>query len=580
VAHAQAQSDDTAVAVPRITPPGGGGVGLPQPLAPSDAARIRRIFTLQEDGHFREAATATLGLGDELLLGDILADRYLSPSYQASTAELTGWLDHYAALPDAPAIRALLLTRLPKGAAAPPPPPGLALIADAGGADAEDTGLDLPRKPALDRAVQDHLSRDDPDGALRLIDHTARLDTDYAAQLRAEVARAIFADGKTETAYRLAQLALLESDGKVALPGFVAGLAAWREDQPDSAAWLFGQAADAAVSSPSMRAAAAFWAARANLRAGNTGRYRPWLRRAANEPLTFYGLLARRMLGGDQPRSERQPHAELGEADVALLDATVEGHRAFALLQVGQTDRAAAELQQLWMGAGADPGLRRAILLVAKVAELNGLSAQLTALLQEAGVKPPDSLPKLRPRGGFLMNPAIVYGLARLESNFDPHAVSPAGARGLLQIMPIAAQAVSGSDRTGSLDRQLNDPAFNLQLGQRYVVFLAQSAQVNDNLIRLLASYNAGPTRAAKWMDAVSHDNDPLLFIESIPYDETRDYVRRALTYIWIYAARLHVPAHSLDELAAGDWPRFVAEHSGADLTPRTPQTQVEASLH
>jgi len=82
----------------------------------------------------------------------------------------------------------------------------------------------------------------------------------------------------------------------------------------------------------------------------------------------------------------------------------------------------------------------------------------------------------------------------------------------------------------------------------------------------LLATYNAGLANVLHWRDTIRSDNDPLLFIEAIPNDETRRFVEHTLTYTWIYAARLHLPAPSLDELAAGRFPRFTPAPHGRTI--------------
>ena len=590
IVSAQAQqSDETALAVPRILPPGGGEIGLPQPLAPSEARRVRRIFALQALGEMAEAAQVTAQLDDPTLLGDILADRFLGASYRATAAELAAWIDRYADLPDAPAIRAQLLLRPPRGGAVPDvPPPVQAMPAPPEDADPAD--LALHRNPGLDRAVHDRLHADRLGDALRLIERQRKLDPSYAAELRAEVARAAFAGGDYDRAFRIAGHALRQSGGRIALAGFVAGIAAWQLDRIEPAASLFEQSARAALAPASLRAAGAFWAARAHLRLNQAAAAREWLRRAGAEPRTFYGLLARRMLGIGPNLYDNDDPETLGEADIAAVDATPFGHRALALLQVGQTLRAEAALRQLWPAAQGNPAFGRSVLLVAKAAGLTDLAAELAALLQAADGKPRDDLrfpmPQLHPRGGFRVDPAIIYGLARLESNFDADAVSPAGARGLMQLMPVAAGAVStAAVAPGALARRLADPALNLELGQKYLLYLAGQEPVDGDLIRLLASYNAGPASAARWMDAVHDGGDPLVFIESIPLDETRDYVRRALTYIWIYAGRLGIPAPGLDELAAGRWPRFPAGGRDPDvlasaLTKAGARSQVMVHLH
>ena len=148
-----------------------------------------------------------------------------------------------------------------------------------------------------------------------------------------------------------------------------------------------------------------------------------------------------------------------------------------------------------------------------------------------------------------------MYALTRLESNFNTAAVSPVGARGLMQIMPMTAQYIAGDASLGGF--RLHEPALNLELGQRYVAYLAAQEGIRGDLIRILASYNSGPGSFARWAASVRDGGDPLLFIEAIPIPETRGYVQHALAYTWIYAARLGLPAPSLPELAAGSFPRL-----------------------
>jgi soluble lytic murein transglycosylase-like protein len=202
------------------------------------------------------------------------------------------------------------------------------------------------------------------------------------------------------------------------------------------------------------------------------------------------------------------------------------------------------------------------MLAVASTAGMTDLAAQLAILQQSADGRPRDfarfPLPELRPLNGFRMDPALLYALARQESNFDSGAISRSGARGLLQIMPATAAYVTGdASLSGAGVQRLHDPAFSLELGQRYVSYLSRHGEVGGDLIRILAAYNNGPGNLSRWLPAVRHRTDPFLFIESIPVTETRSFVQRVLTYSWIYAARLGLPAPSLDTLAAGRFPRF-----------------------
>ena len=239
-----------------------------------------------------------------------------------------------------------------------------------------------------------------------------------------------------------------------------------------------------------------------------------------------------------------------------------------ALIQIGQTGRADAELRLLWPAIKASPSFGRSVMLVAARAGLADLAGQLADFVQTQDGRPRDftrfPIPRLQPAGGFTVDPAMVYALARTESNFDTGMVSSAGARGLMQIMPETARFVSA----GSQRIQLHDPAVNLAVGQRYVGYLAGLDLIGGDLLRLLAAYNSGPGGFGKWNPGIRDNGDPLLFIEAVPIDETRAFIPRVLTYSWIYAARLGLPAASLDELAAGAWPRYHPREATPTASP------------
>ncbi len=544
-------SEDTALAIPRISASGGSTrVALPQPIAPSEAERIRRIFALQAKTDIPAAIAETEQLTDTLLLPDILADRYLNGGKRVRTDDLVSWLASHRGLPDAPAIYSLLVGRAPGEAARLVAPAALPSLPQASnGDDVEPVERLFDRSPWLDRSVHD-AARANAARALRLIARTKGLSRAYGAQLRAEVAQILFTQGEDAQALEIALEAHRQARGAVGLAPFVAGLAAWRLGQRDVAEPMFEASFNAALTQPGQRAGAAFWSARVAKQVQDAGRRNVWLRRAAENGRTFYGLLARNELG--LPISpESIEGLTLGEADVDAVDATSSGHRAFALLQVGQDERAAAELQSLWAQYRDKPSMVRSIMLVARQANLVGLVGQLGMLIAPSPVRLPEH--RLRPTHGFQIDPALIYALARLESNFDPHAVSRAGARGLMQLMPSTVDFILGV----SHGRHSHDPAVSLDLGQRYLMMLARYDLVGGDLIRLLASYNSGPGSLAKWIGGVRHNGDPLLFIESIPNDETRAYVPRALAYSWLYAAELKLRTPSLDELAAGLWPRL-----------------------
>ena len=519
--------DETAMAIPRVSLSARDpAVALPTPLNPSDAARIRRAFLLQERGDTEEAERLAGEVDDPLLTGHLLAARYLGRSYRSTPGELAGWLERYPDLPDAPAVHALLVRRLPKGMRPPPvsQPPMLPQVSAI-----------RPQPPETGTAEDEAAGTSRAAAAARML-FTGNRDADALRTVAAALRRA-------------------RSDPSGGEAGFIAGLAAWRLGRTELAQIHFETAAEAGRTAR-VKASAAYWAARAHFRRRDEAGYTAWLRRAAEQRGTFYGLIARRTLdfgagltGGDVA----------AEADAEAVAATPRGLRAFALLQVGQPARAEAELRFLWSETADNAPLRRSILLIAADGGLTDLVARIAAATEtEAGQRRDDvrlAVPRLRPAGGFRVDPALVYALTRLESNFDAAAVSPVGALGLMQVMPVTARYVTGNDSLR--ETALHNPSLNLDVGQRYVAYLGRQDGIDGDLIRVLAGYNAGPGSVAHWNDTVRDKDDPLLFIEAIPNDETRAFVRQVLTYTWIYAARLGLPAPSLDEIAAGEFPRF-----------------------
>ncbi|MBN9509111.1 MAG: lytic transglycosylase domain-containing protein [Alphaproteobacteria bacterium] len=535
--------------------------GLPHPLAPSTAARLRWVFARLEHGDDEGAARAAAWLRDpsplaEAMRGHVLAALYLDPDTRPDAAALEDWLERWPDLPDAPAIERLLHLRLPPDAKPPATATTTALLDTAPPPDEDEAGeIAITRNPELDRDVRAAARVRGGDAVQRLLARTRGLSAQYAAELRGEAAQILFTVNRDDEALALAAPAARQATAA----GYAAGLAAWRLHRWAQAGSLFEAAWHAPLGAPALRSASAFWAARAHRRAGDAAGASGWLLRAAEQPRSFYGMLARRRLGL-RLRFAAGERETLGVADAEAVAATAPGLRALALLQIGQQERAEAEFRLLSPTAQASRPFARAVMLIAERAGLADTAAQFADLLAAADGRPHEALrfpiPPLRPAGGFRVERAMLYGIVRAESNFDAALVSSAGARGLLQIMPETARDVLGRPLDPS---RLHDPAVNLDLGQRYLAFLAGQSPVDDDLIRVIASYNTGLGSYMRWGPTVRDDGDPLLFIEAIPIDETRAYVRRVLTYTWIYAARLHAAAPGLDELAEGLWPRYDA---------------------
>jgi soluble lytic murein transglycosylase-like protein len=158
-------------------------------------------------------------------------------------------------------------------------------------------------------------------------------------------------------------------------------------------------------------------------------------------------------------------------------------------------------------------------------------------------------MPTLSPRDGFTLDPALVYAIVRQESRFNPDAVSRVGAVGLMQVMPSTAALVTG-DGHSVRTKSLRDPGANLRIGQDYFTWLLQHGVGND-LLAAVAAYNGGPGTLLKTQAQLGED-DALMMIESLPAQETRNYVEKVMAGYWLYRRQFGAPTASLDALASG----------------------------
>jgi soluble lytic murein transglycosylase len=549
-------------------------------LSGADITRYRHIFAAQQSGHWQEADREIAGLRDKLLLGEVLSQRYRAPGYPASYAELLSWLQHYGDQPDAKAIYALAMKRHPADAALPPHPSVSAVNIDF--QDDRDlspvptvsTGKQLQallpavahRAEALEQQINDLAAKDPRRAELLLAGKEAKLliDSDTRDDLRAAIAEGYLAQGEPQAA--LTMSASNETAAYAPVANWNAGLAAWRLGRLDEARSHFQALARSGGQSNWVKSAAAFWAARVELRAERPENYGYWLKIAAENPRTFYGMLARHLMGADRnPSFDADPFTQFDAQLVVGIDG---GRRVLALIAIGQDNLAAAELRGL--AEHASPSLLQSLAALADRANLPDVSIRLAGLLgdtdksREVALYP---VPRWEPIGGFTVDRALLYALMRQESQFTPSAHSHAGATGLMQLMPSTARSMAeitgaplGKRNSKTERAALKDPEYNLMLAQEYVKVLLRDQHISNNLILFAASYNRGPTATARWEAAHPElRDDPLLFIESIPSKEARVFTQKVLTNYWIYRQRLGQPMPDLDSLAGGKWPTYTA---------------------
>jgi soluble lytic murein transglycosylase len=539
-------------------------------LSEDDAARYAHIFAFQNVGNFKRADVEIGKLKDDRLMGHVLFQRYMHPDYHSHYAELAEWMRRFGDHPEAERIYALAESRKPAEAVLSRPRTGHGVT---GQQDYDVGQLAQPYLSqrrhggrALDiiRLVRRHLS-DAPSTALRHLDtaegHSLFKPAEYDALL-ADIAASYFFNGRLDKAYETATAAVSRSGMDVPQAGWIAGLSSWRLGKYEEAARNFEITANSARSSAWMSAAGAHWAARSYLRSHKPEKVSYWLRRSAEYPRTFYGIISLKALGMEQMKFNWKAPA-LTEKHVKALSAIPAGRRALALVDAERSDLAELELRQI--NPGRDTLLQQAMIALAIDKGMPNLAMRMgSAFRDEKGdlydaALYPDA--PWKPERGFQVDKALVYAFIRQESKFDPQAKNrSSGAQGLMQIMPLTAKHVARNHGETIDISKLRDPHVNIDLGQKYLAELLDHDVVDNNLFKLAVAYNAGPGKLSRWQQSVSYEDDPLLFIESIPVSETRIFVERVMANYWIYRLKFSQVTASLDRVVEGSWPTYAAQ--------------------
>jgi soluble lytic murein transglycosylase-like protein len=548
--------------------------GAPRVLSPEDAALYAEIFDLQADGRWREADARIADVSDPVLMGYVKMERLLHPTaYRAKYEELREWMAYYADHPEADKIYALAVKRRPKSASPPLAPLRRKWKTENGAPLHPDLERDYantsrPRLTQIEGRVRHLAKKEQASLALDEISRHLKQGTITERQfdrMRSWIAASLYYQGYQARARDIADAVAARNGESAVLAYWISGLIYYREQDIARAHERFIAMARVKEQDDSLRAAAGFWAARSALAAGKPEAVAEGLEVAAAFPLTFYGQLALAQLGRRYEFDwEMDPVTD--EAFARLVAAEPAVKRAVALVEAGLVNE--GDLEFRWINGRIDDA--RAEDLLALEHALGLPAAQLDLALNyggrafEAGLFP---LPAYEPENGFTADPALIYALMRQESKFKIEATSRVGARGLLQLMPRTASymAKDKSLQRGKGRDKLYDPALNLAIGQDYVNHLIETTADGD-LFDMAVAYNGGPGNLRRWKREVPIE-DPLLFIESIPNPESRDFVEKVLTNYWIYRQRLGLVPISRDRVAAGQLPLYDAldEISGAE---------------
>ena len=390
--------------------------------------------------------------------------------------------------------------------------------------------------------------------AQALLESTSGLTSDATTEWQQRVSWMYFLAGDDANA-RLMGMKAADGTGDWAIQGrWVSALSAWRQNDCASATAGFEGVA-ARATDIDLRAAGLYWAARADMVCGRPDRIEARLKAASQYSESFYGQIAHQALGiHDRPRIPG-----LIGADWMALDKRPNIRVAAALVEVGETDLADTVIRQQ-----AKIGAPREFAGLVRLAQSLDLPATSVWLAHNcpAGVTAATEAryptPSWTPDSGWRVDKALVYAHALEESRFRTRVTSQAGAYGLMQIMPAAAIDYA-RERGLSVDKAaLTRPSTNMDIGQRHLERLRDTGITGGLLPKVIAAYNAGPKPVSEWNSQIHDGGDPLLYIESIPYWETRGYVTTVLRNYWMYEGQAgKAGSTSRDALAQGMWPRF-----------------------
>ncbi len=460
-------------------------------LSQPDASAYQMLFSAQSRGDWEAADNALMNIQDQRLLGTLLAARYLDNRYKATSDELVAWLENYSDQPEAARIRSLAQHK-----------------------GAEESALAEAASPESIQGV-------------------GRVDTMGSSDM-------------PDSWYR--------------------GLSHWKSGKTQDALNAFIQASASKNLTAWQRSAIYFWQYRAHSKLGHQEEAERTLAQAAESPRTFYGMLAQQTLDEPIALTAFAPYV----ADSVRAHPSVK--RASALSQIGEYTLAEKELRHLYKRMDAEN--RPALITIASELNLPNLQVrlgQVEGIRNEEAVFASYPMPRWLSEEELKVDSALMFAISRQESSFATEVKSHAGATGLMQLMPATANYIwkkSSDALLASIDEtalpdstsriaqsDLHDPKTNMLLGQQYVLYLMGKSGSDANLVHVIASYNAGPGMVSVWNRSASNMSDPLLYIESIPYKETRHYVMQVFSNYWAYQSLMGKDAVSLKQLAQGAWP-------------------------
>ena len=528
----------------------------PAPIAPVTRPVVvprdwRGVFAAIRSGDWASANAGINALPDDILRP--VAKSELFTARNSPRVELQPLLSLLAEAPDLPKAGQILRMAQARGAAELPTIPFAVRMVPLGSAPRRHRSQPVQGDLTADalRVALEPLVKSDSavEAEALYVQAQPMLTPEGRAEAAQRVAWIYYILGRDADARRVAETASEGAFGAwVSQANWMAGLASWRMNDCNAAARHF-RAVATGRSESELAAAGNYWAARSEQACRRPQAVEPLLRAASRSSESFYGLLARETLGMD-----------IALAGGALpapgrIENLPNVRRAMRLVEVGEYRLAEEMLRhQAAIGPASD---HLAIVALAKRIDFAGVQYYL-AHNGRPGVRVPAAarfpLPSWQPAGGWRIDPALAYAHARQESDFRAGAVSPVGAVGLMQVRPGTAGDFARA--RGTAVGELTHPPTNLEYGQSFIEMMRRKPETQGQLLKVIAAYNAGPLPVARW-NYINAKDDPLLWIESLPYWETRYYVPAIMRNLWVYQELEGAQQSSLKSLAQHQWPAF-----------------------
>ena len=536
-------------ALPQTTQP------APPPIAvvaiPKD---WRGVFDAIDAGNWASARAGITALPPGVLTAFAKAELYTAKD--SPVVDLGAIQALLAEAPDLPQAEQLARMAFTRGATTAPSIVPAKRLMNLGSAPVRYRARPVQGEIAADelRAALDPLVKaNDAAGAeAQLLAYAPQLSTEARTEAGQRVAWVYYVLGLDMDARRIADTWRQGASGEWASQAaWVSALASWRLADCESASRSFQQAAQIAQQRE-LRAGGYYWASRAEQACRRPRSVAPLLKAAAASSESFYGLIARETLGMET-KLAADPHAIRDPS----IDHLPNVRRAVELVRIGEPGLAEELLRhQAKIGAPAE---HHALIQLAKTLDLPAAQLWLAnngqyGAIADAADRYPN--PNWSPLTGWRVDPALAYGHIVQESAFRRTAVSHAGAVGLMQVLPGTAEMVSRNRGVPYSRSTLTDPRMNLEYGQSFIEMMRGTAATAGQLPRVIASYNAGPLPVGRWA-SINDKGDPLLWIESIPYWETRYYVPSVLRNMWVYQGLNRQETPTLKSMAEHRWPTF-----------------------